>query len=207
MSRAQQRWEELLQLISARSYSSIQAQISAMNVLIDIGGEQGDFAHIVEAQGPKYCVEVQHWYSRTHEQIYPDVQYKYVTTASLPFDSAYADFVSIIQVLHHLDNPYETLRQIYRVLKPAGLQFIREHDCSCEEDKLTIDIEHQLYEAVLNKNMEFVSTYQAQYFSQRYLFQIVSDAGFELVNHSVPVGLSKGYQTLFRKKSSLNTAL
>jgi SAM-dependent methyltransferase len=201
-ARAEHRLQELLQLVSLHSYEGIRDMIEQQaTVFVDIGGEQGDFAHAIAQWKPvqSYCVEVQNWYSRTHEPVYMDVEYKYVTTNRLPFEDCSIDFVSVLQVLHHVEQVTDMLREIYRVLKDGGLLFIREHDCVCLEDQLTIDIEHKLYEAVLKKNLEFVGLYKAQYFSQRYLFSLLMSLGFELVNHSVPTGVSKSYQVLFVK--------
>lgn len=47
---------------------------------------------------------------------------------ALPFADNTSDIVHAHQVLHHLPNPVQALREIRRVSKPGGFVAVREHD-------------------------------------------------------------------------------
>lgn len=56
----------------------------------------------------------------------PNLQFARMDAARLGFSIATFDVVNINNSLHHLDNPEEVLREMYRVLRPGGYYIISE---------------------------------------------------------------------------------
>jgi ubiquinone/menaquinone biosynthesis C-methylase UbiE len=70
---------------------------------------------------------------------------------NLPNNSIY--LVTMLMVLHHLENPIDLLGEMYRIMKPGGLLIIREHDIDINMDpdgKIFLDILHLYYDYVYN---------------------------------------------------------
>jgi ubiquinone/menaquinone biosynthesis C-methylase UbiE len=66
----------------------------------------------------------------------------------LPYPDNYFDLITANMTLHHIKNINNLVSEIYRVLKPNGYVFIREHDCWNAFDAMLIDIEHNIYNVV-----------------------------------------------------------
>lgn len=183
--------------------------VRLIKTFVDLGGGNGSFAHSVGLLCKDYnnnecitiSVDLQRWYSKDHQsnQLFDDVEYLFVTSSVLPFDDNCISCISILQVLHHVENPLFTLSEAYRVLVDGGVLFIREHDCNTHEDELVIDIEHFIYEVSYSNNRNFCSTYEAMYLSRTYLTSLLETVGFEPVHTTDVKGISNCYYTVWRK--------
>jgi ubiquinone/menaquinone biosynthesis C-methylase UbiE len=58
------------------------------------------------------------------ESNYPGPEYICCSAEKLPFEDGYFDAVTAFEVIEHVSNPYDTLSEIYRVLKRGGSLFI-----------------------------------------------------------------------------------
>ncbi len=174
---------------------------------LDFGGGCGDFVHGLASEGligAAHCLDLKTWFSKEHQAKYTDVQYTFVNTvklaATLPCDSF--DGISVLQVIHHLDEPRESLHELYRILRPGGVLFIREHDCQTEEDRLCIDLEHLVHEVSFRKNYGVCCTYQANYLSQTGLYAMLADVGFTFVKESCKRGVTNCYYCAWTKQQA-----
>jgi len=172
---------------------------------LDYGGGEGDFAYMMKNKcnlTNVYNVEIQDWYQHKHTQKFSDVQYLFVDEkkVQISLDNNSIDVVSCLQVLHHVYNVVDVLKEIKRVLKPNGYLFLREHECDTYEDELTLDIEHLLYEIVIKQNKAALSSYFAMYFNKQWLKNKLFEAGFKYVNESATYGSSKCYYAVFQLK-------
>ena len=168
---------------------------------LDFGGGCGDFVHSLAAEGEvgeAHCLDLKTWFSKEHQAKYTDVQYTFVNTVQFVNKTVY-DGISVLQVIHHLDEPRKSLHELYRILRPGGVLFIREHDCQTEEDRLCIDLEHLVHEVSFRKNCGVCCTYQANYFSRLELYAMLVDVGFTLVKESVVKGVTNCYYCSWTK--------
>jgi ubiquinone/menaquinone biosynthesis C-methylase UbiE len=207
--RVNQRVQDLFQLVDVREWKK----------MLDFGGGNGDFAAAVVKECEWYwnvhkpsdntrvwgafptavCLDVKQWFTKPHASRYTNIEYEFVDTAQIPYSDHTFDGITMLQVLHHVDDQLFTLYELYRVLKPGGILFIREHDCTSIEDKYIIDIEHLVYESKLRGNKHICCTYQAQYLSKRYLYDMLSLVGFTKVRDTPTKGVSCCYYTVWKK--------
>jgi ubiquinone/menaquinone biosynthesis C-methylase UbiE len=89
------------------------------------------------------------------------------------------EFIIALVVLHHLQNPMETLREFYRILQPSGIIVVREHDYQAPEMKYLFDSLHYLWRSVfaLPNEMENADNY----FSIDEWIAMFIGAGFNLL--------------------------
>jgi len=101
------------------------------------------------------------------------------------------DLITSLMVLHHLENPRNTIEEFYRILSPNGYLIIREHDClPGMEDTITqqLDLYHGFYEAVLGEpdkleNPEFPMNYFAKYYSNDDWTKMIEAVGFKRIDN------------------------
>jgi len=70
----------------------------------------------------------------------------------LPYNDNSISFITLINVLHHVDNLDILLSEIKRILKPSGILMIIEPDVVDYVDYMISDIEHLLYHFVYDNN-------------------------------------------------------
>jgi ubiquinone/menaquinone biosynthesis C-methylase UbiE len=171
--------------------------------LLDFGGGNGDLAHALRtmcSHGCKaYCLDIKRWISKEHTLKYQDVNYAFVDTWRLPYEDASFDLITVMQVVHHLDHPRQTLQELSRVLVSGGRLVIREHDCRSLEDKLCIDLEHFIYEVRFRNNPCMCCTYEAQYYSREVLYEMLEEVGLKLVTDKSSSTVSRCYNSVWRK--------
>jgi SAM-dependent methyltransferase len=63
----------------------------------------------------------------------------------LKFQNDYFDIIYCSLSLHHIDDIINTIRQMYRVIKPGGFVILREHNSADVFDAMIIEIEHICY--------------------------------------------------------------
>lgn len=90
------------------------ARVRAPAGVLDIGARDGGLKRYlppgVEYQGLEIAPEF----------AAPDIRIADVS-GGIPFGDAQYDFVFCIEVLEHVPNPYETMSEIHRVLRPEGV--------------------------------------------------------------------------------------
>ncbi len=105
---------------------------------------------------------------------------RYKQNNLLPYESERFDFITILQVLHHVKKPVKMLKEIKRVLKPNGLLFIREHDKTDKNIDKLIRLEHLLYSQLVDKIPYdvYVQNNYEKYFSRIKLEKKLIELGF-----------------------------
>ena len=186
-----------------QDFSELMSEEAIINMesFLDFGGGHGDFAHrikeVYKNVKTSVSLDLKTWYSKEHTAKHKDVEYVFVNTITLPFASDSFDVISILQVIHHLDEQRETLKELYRISR--GVLFIREHDCQTPEDKVCIDLEHMIHEVSFRKNKSICCTYQAQYLSKQDLYEMLRDVGFVLIKDTVPKSVTNCYYSAWKK--------
>lgn len=69
---------------------------------------------------------------------------------SIPYKDESIKFVTLIHVLHHIEDPDDLLKEIYRVLKPGGIFIIGEFDCRNWKEAYSLNLYHFSMNKVLN---------------------------------------------------------
>ncbi len=171
---------------------------------LDFGGGSGEFCKAFKdynASIDTYCLDVERWYGKTHTNKYTDINYTFVNTSSIPFPDNHFDIITIIQVLHHIDDILKTLSEISRILKPGGIVFIREHDCTSKEDWICINLEHMLYDVTNSGNFESYFNYRAYYYNKNIMYQLFDKVDIYKQADFVPLkNLTKSYYAVLKKK-------
>lgn len=76
------------------------------------------------------------------------------------------DLITCFHVLHHIPEIKETVEELKRIIKPGGTILISEHDCYNDEFANLLDVEHELFDIVVNKSVtydEFKKLYYGKY--------------------------------------------
>ena len=90
------------------------AHVGPGATVLDIGSRNGDLRNYLPADVRYQGIDIAPEFAAPHVMVH-DI------SAGLPFDDASFDFVFMIEVLEHVPRPYDTLGEIRRVLRPAGV--------------------------------------------------------------------------------------
>jgi ubiquinone/menaquinone biosynthesis C-methylase UbiE len=181
---------------------------------LDFGGGDGTNAYAISkklnlTKGEVFVSDIQSWFGNENVDKYSDIcTYRYLKTYILPFESNSIQLITMFQVLHHIENIELTLKELYRVLAPGGIFYIREHDCDNSETATLIDIEHSLQECSKKDYIpyEYLQTYYANYFSRKQLHDKLIQHKFIPFNinntqvESMNYGETKYYVTVWKKE-------
>jgi ubiquinone/menaquinone biosynthesis C-methylase UbiE len=130
----------------------------------------------------------------------------------LPFPENTFDYITCMQVLHHVVDLDLRLKDFYRVLKPGGKLFIREHDINNENIKDLVIQEHLYYET-LHKSMmkdlmslvDFIKYSTIDFkpleniFSRYSLDQKLNNIGFKKIYHNNFQTITAIYVSVYEK--------
>jgi hypothetical protein len=99
-----------------------------------------------------------------------------------PLETSSVNLITVFQVFHHMKDLDFKLKEIVRVMDVNCLLVFREHDSNPKLEPL-IDIEHALYDVVIEKKEkyhDFVNNYYAKYMSKKELNTLLVSLGLEL---------------------------
>ena len=121
---------------------------------LDIGANDGHITHSTMKELSKkfkkkvvaYGIDI-----KKFDSDYKNVNFQVYDGISIPFENNSIDIITCRMVLHHINNPLNTINEIYRVLKPGGKIIITEHNVNTYNylKIMHIDILHDLYDYVL----------------------------------------------------------
>lgn len=131
-----------------------------------------------------------------------DITYIKSTYDHIPLESNSVDLITCFVCIHHFTDPTTMLCEIYRVLKPGGYLYFREHDVMTRDDQAYIDLIHIIMSAKNNEPVSF-----GYYASKEELSKTLISIGFNHVStstysHHNPQRL---YHSLFQKSSKTVT--
>lgn len=116
------------------------------NKYLDIGCSSGNTTHYMGEY-----LDIQDIYGiDVIDTKYVNKNIKYINVSDqektrIPYSNNYFDLITCNMVLHHIKDIDEYIEEIYRVLKPKGILYIKEHDCWDSIDVMLVDLEHRLY--------------------------------------------------------------
>jgi SAM-dependent methyltransferase len=102
----------------------------------------------------------------------------------MDFKNDQIDLITCIHSLHHMTDIKFKLGEIHRILKNKGLFVIVEHDVLFPIDHMLADIEHLLFEEVLNKNISYYKTHNTTYYNYIEMDLMLKEFGFTLFGYS-----------------------
>lgn len=113
------------------------------------------------------------------------VKYKHGSASQLEVPDDSYDVCILSMVLHHLntfEKQMKCLEEVYRVLKPGGYLFIREHDVHDNNDKIFKYI-HLVYSAVLTNESSVDDAFNEKEYYLKYdeIKNMIKNAGFNVV--------------------------
>jgi ubiquinone/menaquinone biosynthesis C-methylase UbiE len=125
-----------------------------------------------------YTADIYEWFKYNKNRTLPYNFIPIKKNKPLPIKNNKFDIVSLIMVLHHVENIDNLLREMNRIVKKGGFIYLVEHDVFTDIDKMLVDIEHSLYET---DQEQFKKNYYCKcfnYLERRLLFK---NYGFEFV--------------------------
>jgi ubiquinone/menaquinone biosynthesis C-methylase UbiE len=206
-NKAQQRIREL----ESTNLFSLVSLPDPADQYLDFGGQSGQLAREMQVQlklemNQVFVADIATW--AQHNFQLSSNQTTFLLSHQLPFQDEQFKFITCFQVLHHIQQYKKTLSEFYRILQPGGYVLIREHDVRNLQDKVTVDVEHSIFDQVLTSGkspVEYAAVIQAHYavyFSYYELCKEFRSAGFvpegQFKTSSVK-GPSRYYYSLYRK--------
>ena len=172
---------------------------------LDFGGQSGQLAstiqsyfHLQETQ-----VYVADFRSLSHHTFASSTQTTWLYSHKLPFTNNHFHFITCFQVLHHIEKPDITIKELYRILQPGGYLLIREHDIRNMQDSMITDIEHTLFDFVLHtqRPITHVHDHFTSYTSKLALRNDFVSVGFTHCSYfsTQPKGPTRYYYDVFLK--------
>jgi 2-polyprenyl-3-methyl-5-hydroxy-6-metoxy-1,4-benzoquinol methylase len=91
--------------------------------VLDFGCGQGVFTYELSQLSPVsevFGVDLSRAAIERAKRTYPKIQFEALSSGTLPFEEGAFDMISVVEVMEHLLDPAQTLRDMVRVLKPGG---------------------------------------------------------------------------------------
>jgi ubiquinone/menaquinone biosynthesis C-methylase UbiE len=157
--------------------------------LLDIGAGDGSITRAVGKQlgltsDNIYGVDIQQWGTVEHKE--PEgINFEFIESDNpiIPFDDRQFDCITVLQTMHHVQQLDIMMRELNRVTTPGGIVILREHDCDSMQLSWLIDLEHMMYDIVVDGSdiVEWRKTYYGQYQNKKEWSEIFKKFGFEWV--------------------------
>lgn len=175
--------------VDARVRDIAKFNISGVNKYLDIGCGDGTITagigkHFNLDKDSIVGCDIPQWAGHEHENEVSD-EITFIPMESpekLPTDETF-ELITIFMALHHMtDKVIQSLiEECARVLSPNGVILVREHDCPNAMISALINIEHAMFEVVIEGTTsadKFASSYYGKYRTRRQWNGIFADLGF-----------------------------
>jgi ubiquinone/menaquinone biosynthesis C-methylase UbiE len=83
-------------------------------------------------------------------------KFKYIENNQLNYPDNTFDVITCILTLHHIENLDNFIKEIYRILKNNGVFILIEHCVYTDNDRIIINIQHMLYSALYDKQINYL---------------------------------------------------
>ncbi len=194
---------KLIKSVIDRHYTKIGNRTN-INIL-DVGTEDCLYIDLLGKIGKSYAINIKTEkfvsYVTDHSCI------KYYDGVNMPFEPETMDIITCTMVIHHMDKPLETLKNIYNTLKKDGLLIIKEHNCNNKYTKFLIDIEHFIYAMITNFafDVQYFNDYKLIEYTQKEMINMITQIGFTYMPkylpkfRIIPRGATQKYYAVFKK--------
>ena len=199
--------EDIRGLSRIRDLEKLNINTDNIKMYLDYGGGNGDITkHISKwlklEKKNSICIDISTWEQHSRIKKYPNIL-TYIDIEDMqlfPFSNNTFDFITCFQVLHHIKCIDLSLKELSRVLKNSGILVLREHDCRNVLDMMLIDVEHSIYEMVIENehNPTYLSNYFAYYRSKEEWNDLLLSYGFKSINNSDIKGSTRYYYNIYQ---------
>lgn len=97
----------------------------ASGKVLEIGCGRGKKIATLEGPAERFGVEISKSAIESAVAMFPNVQFMYADAENLPFEDNYFDFCYSLEVIEHVRNPQNMVREMVRVVKPGAYIFIQ----------------------------------------------------------------------------------
>jgi len=180
VERSKKRVDDLLSLLPKNT---------EIKSFIDIGADDGS---ITKAIAEYYNIDKKNAYglnivpSRfTTDEINDRITFiSYVSRNNTGLPDKSVDLVTLNEVFHHIPiiDRQLILKEVYRILKPGGYLYLREHDVASKNDKELIQFLQLVHGVYIMIRDEDYLDYYAEYFNFDYLTNIMAHNNFNLLD-------------------------
>ncbi len=173
--------------------------------ILDVGTEDCLYIDLLDKIGTPHAINIETEkfasYVTDHSCI------KYYDGVNIPFEPETMDIITCTMVIHHMDKPLETLKNIYDTLKKGGLLIIKEHDCNNKYTRFLIDIEHFIHAMIINSifDIQYFNSYKLIEYTQEEMINMITQLSFTYMPtylpkfRTIPRGATKKYYAVFKK--------
>jgi len=168
-----------------------------ISTYVDLGAGNAEItAEIARVYSVETAYAVDVYPERNFKQPTPTsrILYRQIENNMIDLPSESVDLVTAFVLIHHVENFGALLKEIYRILKPGGWFFIREHDVTSPELAKFLDEYHLKFGhgQTIGKTY-YWSRADLDRFIKSYGFKHISDSNYTVRN---PQAI---YHTLYRK--------
>jgi hypothetical protein len=112
------------------------------------------------------------------------------------------DLFTAFQSFHHIEDIDFRMNELIQLSKQDCIFFIREHDANSNEMKILIDIEHLIYEVLIEGRdyNDFIDNYYSNYMNEEQLKELMKRFNFKRIFKSEPFGFTRYYYSVFVKE-------
>jgi len=175
----------LLPLIIKKNKIHIQ---KIMDIGCGNGAKASELGKLLKLQKHQIiCADIEQWFNYNNiERKKRDIELlKISEKGDIIYEKNSVNLITLIHTMHHWN--YATtkeyisrMRNLRDILSDDGFIIIIEHDVFTEEDAMLLDIEHGLWECVLNDNVkEFYKDFESKYINPIELDLIMTKSGFQ----------------------------
>lgn len=187
--RARNRVNDLKFLLYDKNFIDFRNILSNDFNYLDIGGNDGSITSALGNfinldKNNIICADVDEWFESEKERPYENVTYVSINpNGPLPFRNDYFSLVTSFQVLHHIENLEERMKEISRIVMKGGYFVIREHDCTNSMTRILLDIEHSFHELCTKEdvNEKYLDEYDAYYLTFNEIKSIIERHKFKYI--------------------------
>lgn len=175
---------------------------------LDYGGGRGDITYHIAKEYNTSPELAEVYTPQIHEGV---ILHKIDTSKQqLPFADNQYNMITSFMVFHHVPTFDNLIKELNRIMKKTGALYIQEHDCVSAVHAQFLDLIHLIYGAFSdeneNKSLSFTERIDklepvrdTHYFGKDELVKIITNAGFTLMNSTVPYGPQRPYFAIFKK--------
>lgn len=159
--------------------------------ILDIGCGMGDFLDIAKKRGwNTNGLELSKYSSNIAKKRFR-LNVFCGTIDEAKYDSKEFDVITMIEVIEHLENPKNTLKECNRILKDSGILVIQTGDIN------------SLYAKIKGEKWPYILLGHLHYFSKKTLVKMLNETGFEVIKvyNGDEITLKSKYNCFWKNKN------
>ncbi len=176
--------------------------LHANSRFLDVGSGNGEFAEAVARQlGLRWsCLEKKGSGFPVAAPNGGELVF-YDGNGQLPFRDCTFSIMTAMQLLHHITNKVDYMKELYRICVPFGYLLIQDHNVTTIDDYIVLETVHAYYAAQEDHGDASEKEIIGLYLSAAHMIQLAKDVGFRFVysTHRKQIHPGNHYYALFQK--------